>query len=199
MRRKSIDFLLRCLDVLRLNHLKISLDFSETIWYNIITEREQSSQAKKGILEKMRIYFDMDGTLANLYSIDNWVDRLESYDSSVYEEADPLFDFRQFARILNKLQDKGVYIGIISWNSKCGDDKYHEAVKMAKKRWLARHLPSVVWDEIHIIKYGAPKHFNCQDNSGILFDDNEEVRKLWNKRGMSFSEKDVIEVLLRLL
>ena len=30
---------LRCLDVLRLNHLKISLDFSETIWYNIITEK----------------------------------------------------------------------------------------------------------------------------------------------------------------
>ena len=39
MQRKSIDFLLRCLDVLRLNHLKISLDFSETIWYNIITEK----------------------------------------------------------------------------------------------------------------------------------------------------------------
>ena len=82
----------------------------------------------------MRIYFDMDGTLANLYGIDNWVDRLESYDSSVYEEAEPMFNFRQFARILNKLQDKGVYIGIISWNSKCGDNKYHEAVKMAKKR-----------------------------------------------------------------
>ena len=147
----------------------------------------------------MRIYFDMDGTLANLYGIDNWVDRLESYDSSVYEEAKPLFNFRQFARILNKLQDKGIYIGIISWNSKCGDNKYHEAVKMAKKRWLAHHLPSVAWDEIHIVKYGAPKHFNCQDNSGILFDDNEGVRKLWDKRGMSFSEKDIIEVLSRLL
>ena len=27
------------LDVLRLNHLKISLDFSKTIWYNIITQK----------------------------------------------------------------------------------------------------------------------------------------------------------------
>ena len=147
----------------------------------------------------MRIYFDMDGTLADLYSINNWVNRLESYDSSVYEEAEPLFDFRQLARILNKLQDKGVYIGIISWNSKCGDDEYHEAVKLAKKRWLAHHLPSVVWNEIHIVKYGTPKHFCCQDNKGVLFDDNKGVRNLWNKRGTAYSEKDIITVLKRLL
>lgn len=147
----------------------------------------------------MKIYFDMDGTLANLYGIENWVERLESYDSSVYEEAEPLCDFETLAHLLNEVQRNGHEIGIISWNSKCGDDNYHEAVKFSKKRWLANYLPSVVWNEIHIIKYGAPKHFNCQDNSGILFDDNAKVRKLWDKRGMSFSEKDIIEVLSRLL
>ena len=149
--------------------------------------------------KKPTIYLDLDGTLADLYGVENWLEKLRAEDSSPYEEAEPMCDLRLLARLLNKAQRNGNEIGIISWNSKCGDNKYHEAVKMAKKRWLAHHLPSIVWDEIHIVKYGAPKHFNCQDNSGILFDDNEDVRKLWNKRGMSFSEKDIIEVLSRLL
>ena len=103
------------------------------------------------------------------------------------------------SRLLNKAQRNGNEIGIISWLSKEATAEYGEAVRISKKRWLARHLPSVVWNEIHIIKYGAPKHFNCQDNSGTLFDDNENVRRSWDKRGMSFSEEDIIEVLSRLL
>ena len=147
----------------------------------------------------MRIYFDMDGTLANLYGVENWLEKLRAEDSSPYEEAEPMCDLRLLARLLNKAQRNGNEIGIISWLSKGATAEYDEAVRISKKRWLAHDLPSVIWDEIHIIKYGAPKHFNCQDNSGILFDDNEEIRKLWNKRGMSFSEKDIIEVFSRLL
>ena len=147
----------------------------------------------------MKIYFDMDGTIANLYGVENWLERLRAEDATPYEEAEPLCDLRLLARLLNKAQRNGHEIGIISWLSKEATAEYDEAVRICKRRWLANHLPSVVWDEIHIIKYGAPKHFNCQDNSGILFDDNEEVRKLWDKRGMSFSENDIIEVLSRLL
>lgn len=154
---------------------------------------------KKGILEKMRLYFDMDGTLANLYGVENWLEKLRAEDSSPYEEAKPMCDLRLLARLLNKVQKNGNEIGIISWLSKGATPDYDEAVRKAKKYWLRKHLPSVSWNEIHIIKYGAPKHFNCQDNSGILFDDNENVRKLWNKRGKSFSEKDITEVLSLLL
>ena len=147
----------------------------------------------------MTIYLDMDGTIADLYGVEDWLEKLRAEDSSPYEEAEPMCDLRLLARLLNKAQRSGNEIGIISWLSKEATAEYNEAVRISKKRWLARHLPSVVWDEIHIIKYGAPKHFNCQDNSGILFDDNEAVRKLWNKRGKSFSEKDIIEVLSLLL
>lgn len=147
----------------------------------------------------MRLYFDMDGTLANLYGVENWLEKLRAEDSSPYEEAKPMCDLRLLARLLNKVQKNGNEIGIISWLSKGATPDYDEAVRKAKKYWLRKHLPSVSWNEIHIIKYGAPKHFNCQDNSGILFDDNENVRKLWNKRGKSFSEKDITEVLSLLL
>lgn len=147
----------------------------------------------------MKIYFDMDGTIVNLYGVENWLEKLLAEDTLPYEKAEPLCDLRQLARLLNKAQRNGHEVGIISWLSKEGTSKYDEAVRISKKRWLANHLPSVVWDEIHIIKYGAPKHFNCQDNSGILFDDNEEIRKNWDKRGKSFSEKNIVEVLSKLL
>lgn len=148
----------------------------------------------------MKIYFDMDGTLANLYGVENWKNRLRACDSSPYEEAEPMCDLRLLARLLNKAQKNGNEIGIISWLSKEGSTaEYDEAVKFSKRRWLANHLPSVIWNEIHIVKYGTPKHFCCQDNSGILFDDNEEVRRLWDKRGKSFSEENIIEILSKLL
>lgn len=147
----------------------------------------------------MTIYFDMDGTIADLYGVENWLDKLRKEDASPYAEAMPMLNLRKFAKLLNAVQRRGYEIGIISWLSKGATPDYDEAVRKAKKYWLRKHLPSVSWDEIHIIKYGAPKHFNCQNNSGILFDDNENVRKLWDKRGRSFSEKDITEVLSLLL
>lgn len=147
----------------------------------------------------MTIYFDMDGTIADLYGVEDWLDKLKKEDASPYAEAMPLLNLRKFAKLLNAVQRRGYKIGIISWLSKEATPEYDEAVRKAKKYWLRKHLPSVSWDEIHIIKYGAPKHFNCQDNSGILFDDNEDVRRLWNKRGECFSEKDITEVLSLLL
>ena len=141
------------------------------------------------------IYFDMDGTLADLYNVENWLDKLRACDASPYEEAKPLVNLARLARMLNMLQRKGCRIGIISWLSKESPAEYDKAVRASKKRWLAEHMPSVVWDEIHLVKYGAPKEFNCQDNEGILFDDNEEVRKKWNRRGFAYNEQKIFTVL----
>lgn len=147
----------------------------------------------------MTIYFDMDGTIANLYAVEGWLDRLRAEDASPYMRAEPMVDMQELSAILNSLQAMGYKIGVITWLSKCGTKQYNRAVRIEKQNWLSAHLPLVKWDEIHIVKYGTPKHFCCQDNSGILFDDNEDVRRLWDKRGTSFSERDIIEVLSRLL
>lgn len=143
----------------------------------------------------MKFYFDMDGTIANLYTVDNWLPRLRAEDASCYEEAEPMLDFRYFARLLNAVQRAGHEVGIISWGSMESSADFMQATRKAKIRWLREHLPSVFWDEIHIVKYGAPKHFNCQDNSGILFDDNYHVRELWENYGEAFEPNEIIEVL----
>ena len=60
------------------------------------------------------IWFDMDGTIADLYGVENWLPKLRSSDPSPYAEAKPMLNFSLFARYLNKLQVKGYKIGIIS-------------------------------------------------------------------------------------
>ncbi len=141
----------------------------------------------------MTIYFDMDGTLVNLYEVDNWLERLRASDASPYMEAAPMLPLNHLARQLNRLQMEGYHIGVISWLSKDATPEYDREVRMAKKKWLMKHMPSVCWDEIHLIKYGSAKHFACQDPNGILFDDNEKIANLW--RGQCFSPEQIMEVV----
>lgn len=141
----------------------------------------------------MTIYFDLDGTLADLYSVKGWLDYLQNADPYPYEAADPMEDFRMLARLLNKAQREGYKIGVVTWLSKSGTPEYNEKVRRAKRRWLAQHLPSVDWDEVHMVKYGTPKWSVVQDQSGILFDDEEKNREHW--RGQAYDETEIIEVL----
>ena len=85
------------------------------------------------------IYFDMDGTIANLYGVENWLAHLEAEEVTPYICAKPLCNMSLLARYLNKLQQSGYHIGIVSWTSKCGTEEYNEAVVEAKMKWLATH------------------------------------------------------------
>ena len=38
------------------------------------------------------VWFDMDGTIADFYSVDNWLEKIINEDTSPYAEAKPLFD-----------------------------------------------------------------------------------------------------------
>lgn len=139
------------------------------------------------------IYFDMDGTIANLYGVEDWLPKLRAYDPSPYADALPLIRFSVLARMLNRLQRNGYTLGIISWLSKDPDPTYGEAVTVAKLEWLAKHLPSVKWDEIHIVAYGTPKQTLAEYPDGILFDDEAQNREKW--LGIAFDETDIIEIL----
>lgn len=143
----------------------------------------------------MTIYFDMDGTIANLYGVENWLEKLRAEDVSPYVEAEPLVDMRELSRLLNDLQLSGVNLGIISWLSKDATKEYDKMVRRAKREWLMENLPAVEWDEIHLVKYGTPKHSCCRENFGILFDDNDAVREKWEKRGTAFDVENILEIL----
>lgn len=125
------------------------------------------------------IYFDLDGTLAGLYDVPNWLSMLIASDPTPYKLAAPLVNMNILARKLNKLQRAGYKIGVISWLSKSSTPEYDKAVTAAKLWWLNKHLNSVNWDEIKIVAYGTSKITEC--GGGILFDDEDKNRNEWGE------------------
>lgn len=140
------------------------------------------------------IYLDCDGTWIDLYGVEGWLEMLQAYDPAPYELAKPLVNLSLLARTIHQLQNAGYKVGIISWLSKCSTEDYDRAVTQAKLNWFKKHIPSVIWDEIHIVPYGTPK---SECGCGILFDDEERNRKEWN--GIAFDEKDLIANLKMIL
>ena len=45
----------------------------------------------------MMIWFDMDGTIANLYGVENWLPMLRAYDPTPYANAVPLLRLSRLA------------------------------------------------------------------------------------------------------
>jgi len=146
---------------------------------------------------KRTIWFDMDGTIANLYAVDNWLGKLRSYDPSPYAEAEVMLNMSLLARYLNKLQKLGYWIGIISWAAKESTKEYDKAVADAKRSWLTEHLSSVEFDYIHITSYGFPKERFATLPTDILFDDNEEIRNEWT--GEAHEPNEILSVLKELI
>ena len=137
-----------------------------------------------------KIWLDMDGTFVDLYGVKNWLQKLESYDPSPYKEATPLVNLSTFARTLNELKKDGWEINIVTWTSKKSCESYDEAVKKEKLNYVAKHLPSVKFDKIKVLKYGTPK---SSVGTGILFDDELKNREEW--KGLACSQKNLIKKL----
>lgn len=139
---------------------------------------------------KKAIYFDMDGTIANLYAVDGWLNDLIAENTRPYAQAVPMVNMNLLARRLNALQKAGYTIGIISWLSKNGTKAYGDKVAKVKKQWLKKHLASVHFDEIHIVAYGTPKETL---GAGIIFDDEEQNRTHWGEG--AYEPKDIFTIL----
>lgn len=142
------------------------------------------------------INFDMDGTIADLYGVENWLDYLMNEDPTPYAVAEPLLRLCTLARRLNALQRAGYELAVISWLSKAGSEAYNNAVTATKMAWLEKHLPSVKWNEIHIVPYGTPKQNFCKSPFDILFDDEEQNRHNWT--GQAFGVDEILEILKKL-
>ena len=145
---------------------------------------------------KKTAWLDMDGTIANLYGVEDWLPKLRSCDPSPYTEATVMCNMSILARYLNKLQKQGYWIGIISWTAKDAPEYYNHMVADAKRKWLATHLASVNFDFTIITEYGIPKERWMNTEEDILFDDNKDIREEWN--GTAYKPCDMIKILKEL-
>lgn len=137
------------------------------------------------------IYFDMDGTIADLYGVEGWLADLEAHRTRPYDEAKVMHNMSALARAIHKAQSNDIKVGIISWLSKSATEDYNKAVAKAKRKWLKKHLKSVNFDEVHIIPYGTPKS-TVAINGAILFDDEERNRIEWN--GKAYTPEKIFEI-----
>lgn len=145
------------------------------------------------------LVFDMDGTIANLYEVENWLEDLRSFNPRPYIIAEPMYDMVLLNALLNELKNNGWKIVVTSWLSKDSTKAYDKEVRKAKREWLERYNFPV--DEIHLVKYGTTKA-NCTRKLGgyqVLVDDNKQVRNGWNLGSTINANNDIITELAMLL
>ena len=126
------------------------------------------------------ICFDMDGTIADLYAVENWLPKLRAEDASPYLDAQPMWDMEILADILRQLQKQGVTITVITWLAKDSTAEYKKAVREAKLAWLKKY--DFPFDHFHGVQYGATKADSVRrytDNAWLI-DDNAKVRQGWH-------------------
>jgi hypothetical protein len=145
------------------------------------------------------LVFDMDGTIANLYGVDRWLDMLRAEDPTPYRIANPIYDIETLNALLRLLKRKGWRIVVTTWLAKGSTKHYDNLVRMAKLEWLEMH--NFPFDEVHMVKYGTTKA-NCTRKLGgfqILVDDNETVRKGWTLGATIDANENILEILEKLL
>ena len=145
------------------------------------------------------IVFDLDGTLVDLYSVSEWLEKLRSYDATPYSAAKPIYDAKELIPLIAELKSRGFRIIVTSWLSKESTKEYDSAVRKAKKEWLAKY--GFPYDEIHLVKYGTPKT-KCSRGKAkyqILVDDNAEVRSKWTFGATIDANENIIPMLEAIL
>ena len=147
------------------------------------------------------ICFDMDGTIADLYGVPNWLTSLRRFDAMPYRQANPMWDMVELADLLHQVQAIGIEVRIITWLSKETTADYDKAVREAKRDWLEFY--GFPYDHFHGVRYGATKadsirKYLTEDETAILFDDNVKVRSGWHM-GDAFDPNEIFTILRELV
>ena len=124
-------------------------------------------------MEKIKVYLDMDGTIADLYGIENWLPRLRAEDEEIFLECKPLITEQT---LLERFPADKYDIRILTMTPKDCSDAYHENVKAQKMAWLEKFFPSLT-KQIYM-RYGNNKNLKNSMHA-ILIDDSEPIRSTW--------------------
>ena len=145
------------------------------------------------------LVFDMDGTIADLYGVENWLNDLRAENPAPYINAHPMYDMIILTQTLKILQLCDWKIVVTTWLAKGSSKAYDKLVRKAKLEWLEKY--NFPYDEIHLVKYGTKKA-NCTRSLGgfqILFDDNEKIRKGWSLGQAIDANENILEFLQTLV
>jgi len=145
------------------------------------------------------LVFDMDGTIANFYGVDNWLENIRNENTRPYEIAEPLYDMEVLNAILITLKSQGWRIAITTWLAMNSSVEFENATRKAKLEWLAKY--DFPYDEIHLVRYGTTKANATRRIGGyqILVDDNAKIRQGWHLGSTIDANENILEKLVALL
>ena len=147
--------------------------------------------------------FDMDGTIADLYAVNDWLEQLRAYNPNPYRVAEPMWDMVELTNAIQAIQEIGIKIVIITWASKESTREYDMAVRQAKLDWLEEM--GFPYDFFHCVKYGTTKANTIRkymeiEETAILIDDNEKVRNGWSLgETVNPTDTDIIDFIRGLI
>lgn len=127
-----------------------------------------------------KIYFDMDGTVADLYSEENWLDNLQNERKGSFINLQPLVDMIELSRVCYQLMEHGYRFGVITWLPMGASREFERVCEREKKHWVYTLMPWVT--EFYAQTYDEPKQ-NAPIHKAtqmILVDDSAEVRAKWD-------------------
>lgn len=101
------------------------------------------------------ICFDMDGTIADLYGVDGWLDMLRAENPAPYATAEPLVDMDKLNEVCALLKKAGWEIQVITALAKDASPEYKDAIREAKLAWLDKW--GFIYDRFHGVDYKTPK------------------------------------------
>lgn len=132
----------------------------------------------------VKIYFDLDGTVYNLYGVTEWEPKLRAENPNVFKEGSFIGNHKDFTDICGKLLEKGVQFGVITWLPMQASPEYELECAKVKRQWVERYIPFVT--EFTAQRYGIPKQNAIvrRAKTMYLLDDNAEVCEMWQTEKM---------------
>lgn len=149
---------------------------------------------------KLTIWLDMDGTIADLYGVDNWLENLQSENVEPYKKAKTLYNENELADLFRELSKK-FNLGIISWAAKNASADYLTKIRKSKIEWLKNKGLLNFLDMVYITEYGRNKSDFCKmfSESGILVDDDDKNLQEWELGDIYDAKVNIITQLKTLL
>lgn len=148
---------------------------------------------------KKECYFDLDGTIYDLYGMKDWLERIENEKPNVFTDGNFIVNYNEFMECVRQLEKQGYTFNVISWLPYDVTYNYKKKCEQEKRNWIKKFLPFV--KNVEIQSYGILKHTHVE--SGILIDDNEKICKHWrneNRVALNVNKEfNVIKALKKLI
>ena len=121
-------------------------------------------------MKKQVVYLDMDGTIANLYGMNNWLESLENEVEGLFLNCEPLVSENKLKEFFPSEEYE---LRICSMTPLNATNEYCQVVIKEKNQWLDKYFPSIT-HRVYM-EYGNHKNLKNSKNH-ILIDDNETIR-----------------------